>query len=399
VGDLTARLGERVPAGWRERLALYGTALLLTYVLFLGSAAWLRLWLVDPAGFPVAGDFVSFWSAGRMAFEGRTADAYDWDLQKAVQLLAIGRPFDNYFAWHNPPTYFLYVAPFALPPYLVGWFLWVVVTFAFFAAMLRLVVPSFLVPALLAAPATVWCAVTGQNGFLTAGLMAGCLVLLDRRPLLAGALLGLLTFKPQFGLLFPVALLAGRRWVAFAAAAATTLLLIALSLAVFGMATWQAFLGSVDKTNDVLLRGGSAWTKLQSAYAIVFQLSGSLRAALIAQVTTTLGLAAALAWLWAKRAPFACKAAALAAASYLATPYAYIYDAPVLATAAAFLLRDGLERGFGRTSKVLIALALLMPAGFLVLGSLAGFAGAVLLFALAVIRAVARGPVLAPART
>ena len=52
----------------------------------------------------------------------------------------------------------------------------------------------------------------GQNGFLTAALIGGALGLLERRPALAGICLGLLTYKPQFGLLFPFVLIADRRW-------------------------------------------------------------------------------------------------------------------------------------------------------------------------------------------
>jgi hypothetical protein len=55
-------------------------------------------------------------------------------------------------------------------------------------------------------------AVGGQNNTWTAALFGGGLSLLERRPLLAGGLLGLLIYKPQFGLLIPVALLAGRHW-------------------------------------------------------------------------------------------------------------------------------------------------------------------------------------------
>ena len=50
----------------------------------------------------------------------------------------------------------------------------------------------------------------GQNGFLTAALLGGALHWLDRRPWLAGVLIGCLAYKPQFGVLIPVALLAGR---------------------------------------------------------------------------------------------------------------------------------------------------------------------------------------------
>ena len=48
--------------------------------------------------------------------------------------------------------------------------------------------------------------------YLDGGLFGGGLSLLERRPLLAGGLLGLMIYKPQLGLLIPVALLAGRHW-------------------------------------------------------------------------------------------------------------------------------------------------------------------------------------------
>jgi len=38
------------------------------------------------------------------------------------------------------------------------------------------------------------------------------LLLLERRPVLAGCFIGLLSFKPQCGLLLPVALLASSQW-------------------------------------------------------------------------------------------------------------------------------------------------------------------------------------------
>lgn len=50
-----------------------------------------------------------------------------------------------------------------------------------------------------------------QSGFLTAALFGSALVMLDRRLVLAGLLLALLAFKPQFGLLIPLALIAGGR--------------------------------------------------------------------------------------------------------------------------------------------------------------------------------------------
>ena len=46
----------------------------------------------------------------------------------------------------------------------------------------------------------------GHNGFLTAALIGFALLWLDRRPVVAGILFGLLAYKPQFGLMIPLVL-------------------------------------------------------------------------------------------------------------------------------------------------------------------------------------------------
>jgi hypothetical protein len=252
--------------------------------------------------------------------------------------------------------------------------------------MLRLVVPGFVVPILMAAPTTLWCAAAGQNGFLTAGLMAGCLALLQRSPWRAGILLGLLTVKPQFGVLFPLFLLLDRRWTAFAAATLTTVLLAMASLLFFGIEVWLAFLDSAARSNDTLLRGGAGWSKLQSLYALTYQVTGSLAAAMAAQAALLLGLIGLLTWMKWRDRPYALRASALITAAYLATPYVYIYDAVLLTSAAAFIVQDALTREFRRHDVALITLGCLMPAGFMVLGSLAGPLGCLTLLAAALRR-------------
>jgi len=72
---------------------------------------------------------------------------------------------------------------------------------------------AWVIPAL-AFPATIWTIGYGQNAFLTAALLGAGTLLLDGRPAVAGVLLGMLCYKPHFALLVPVALLAGRRWLA-----------------------------------------------------------------------------------------------------------------------------------------------------------------------------------------
>jgi alpha-1,2-mannosyltransferase len=202
----------------------------------------------------------------------------------------------------------------------------------------------------------------GHNGFLTAPLFAGALIQLDRRPVLAGVLIGLITYKPQFGLLIPLVLAASGRWRVFVTAALT---IVALALAVtlaFGMDVWSAFLASTKFTRSVVLeQGGTGWYKIQSVFSWVRLWGGGIPLSYAAQGTVTLTVAGALAWLWRTRASFALKAGALLIGTVLATPYVLDYDLMLLAPAIAFLAVDGATRGFAPWEKTILAALWLTP--------------------------------------
>ena len=72
-------------------------------------------------------------------------------------------------------------------------------------------------------------------------------------------------------------------------------------------------------------------------------------------------LTASLAWLWQSDAAFELKAAGLATASLLATPYVLDYDLVVLAIAIGFFARHGLSRGFRDYEISLLAAAQMVP--------------------------------------
>jgi hypothetical protein len=202
----------------------------------------------------------------------------------------------------------------------------------------------------------------GQNGFLTAALLGGALQLLDRRPWLAGILIGCLAYKPQFGVLIPIALVAGGRWRTIGAAAATIAALVALSLATLGSEVWHAFADSMNFTQTVVLeQGGTGWEKIQSIFSAVRMWGGSVHLAYAVQLALGLALAASLAWLWQGDAAFELKASALATASLLATPYVLDYDLVVSAVAIAFFVRHGMHRGFRPYEISLLAAAFIVP--------------------------------------
>lgn len=202
----------------------------------------------------------------------------------------------------------------------------------------------------------------GHNGFLTAALLGGALIALEPRPWLSGVLIGLLAYKPQFGLIIPLALAAGGHWRAFAAAALTVAALtLAVTLA-FGADVWTAFLAFTKFTRTVVLeQGDTGWHKIQSVFAIVRMWGGGIALAYAAQAAMTLAVAAALAWLWHSRAAFPLKAAALLIGTVLATPYVLDYDLMLLAPAIAFLAADGMARGFAPYEKTALAALWLAP--------------------------------------
>ena len=118
------------------------------------------------------------------------AAAYDWPMHKAMEVAAVGHPFDGYFGWHYPPT-FLFVAAGAG----AGCLTWrpissgSVVTFPAYLVAIRAIVGDRVGYLLAAAfPAVLCNFIVGQNGFLTAALIGGALVMLVERPILAGVL-------------------------------------------------------------------------------------------------------------------------------------------------------------------------------------------------------------------
>jgi hypothetical protein len=214
----------------------------------------------------------------------------------------------------------------------------------------------------------------GQNGFLSAALIAGVLLQLETRPVLAGLLLGLMTYKPHLGLLFPIALAFGGYWRSFLAAAAATLVILILSwmLTPGSLAAFAGHMGGMS-TNFLSL-GVAGFYKQQSLYGLLRTLGVGDHAAFGAQGVLLLAMAAFVAWLWRSGQSLALKCAGLVAASLLATPYLYFYDLPILSVAVAFLWR---ARAFSRGETALLLAAQLVMAAIMVANAPLGLAGSV----------------------
>jgi len=387
--DISPGRGAGAKLGRPVELACF--ALVVAHAAYLAASYLQGTWLVAPNGTGVPSDFVNVWAAGRLALTGHAAAAYDWPTHKLVEESAVGQPFDGYFGWHYPPTFLFVAAALSLLPYAVGFVVWVFGTFPGYLAAIRAIIGDRVGYLLAAAfPAVLANFVVGQNGFLTASLFGGTLVLLERRPLVAGMLLGLLTYKPHLGLLFPFVLAAGGHWRVFVTAGAVAALLAAASWLAFGGASWQAFVANIGHTSQAFLSSGWAdWSKLQTTFGVVRTLGGSEGLAWTLQVFVALSATVAVAVLWRGRAPPEIKAAALGVGAMLATPYLYIYDLVVLAVPLAFLLRLGRARGFLAHEMAGIGVACLLILIFPFVKAPVGFAAVVLLAALVARRALA----------
>jgi len=341
----------RQPAPPLERpLDLVCFALVVAYAVYVAASYAAGLWLVNLDGSANATDFTNVWAAGRLVLEGHPASVYDWPVHKAAEVMAIGHEFGGYFGWHYPPPFLVVAAVLALMPYGVAAIGWTLGTFPLYLAAIRVIIGDRSGWMLAASfPAILCNLVDGQNGFLSAALFGGALVTLERRPVAAGIMFGLLTYKPHLGLLVPVALAAGGYWRVFLAATVTAALMALSSWFAFGTDTWIGFIGNIGHTSDAFLVNGWAdFGKLQTALGLVRTLGGPDSAAWVAQGAVTFAAAAAVAWVWRGKADYNLKAAALGIGALLATPYLYTYDLMVLAVPLAFLWRHARAHGLMR---------------------------------------------------
>jgi hypothetical protein len=312
---------------------------------------------------PLGTDFSNVWTAGRMALDGSADKAWSWPDQFAMQRALHHKPDVDLFGWHYPPPFLLIAAALAMLPYVPALLAWQLATLAPFAWMMwRLVPRRQTILVTLAAPVTLICILHGHNGFLTAMLLGGGLAVLDRRPFLAGLLFGCLIYKPQFALIIPALLLAHRNWRAIAGAVLSAAGLIALTLAIWGVEVWRAFMDSLPLTQTIVIEQGSTgFHKIMSPFAAVRLWGGSVGAAYSVQAVATAACVIAVAW-WAtqRRAP-ELRNALVCAAALVSTPYVLDYDFVVLLPALAFLWLDGERSGWLSWDKSALALVWIAP--------------------------------------
>ena len=320
--------------------------------------------LTDRSGRPIGTDFSAFWTAGRMLLDGDRAGMFDPAIHFDYQSDIFGDPWVDHYGWHYPPPFLALAGLLANLPYVASLIVWQGTTLILFMRTIKLIVPPspLVFVATFGFPAVFVTMGHGHNAFLTSALLGTGLVLLERRPVLAGICFGLLSYKPQFGVVVPLILILGGHWRTVRAAALTVATMVVLSLIAFGPESWAAFFKFAAFTKNVVLeQGGTGWYKIQSAFSAVRSFGASVPVAYAVQAVFTIAVLLSLATLVLMRADKRLIAAATATATLLATPYCLDYDMTILGVAIAFMLAHAAERGFAPYEKTLLAAVWVVP--------------------------------------
>jgi alpha-1,2-mannosyltransferase len=355
--------------------------------------------LVVVFGYPV--DFSAVWGAARLTLDGHPRAAYDSHAITMIQRLAAPAG-EHWTLWSYPPSFQLVIAPLGLLPHAVAWCLFVVVSVIAFVGTHQALVKfgsggrgaaTILVLAFpgIALPILMW-----QNSLISAALFAGAALSMDRRSRVAGVLLGLLAFKPQLGLLVPIALIAGREWRALFTAGTIALFFCILATLFFGVEIWKAFFDRTLELKEYIQSAPHLWPRIPNAYIFSRMLGLSSATAWVIQVVAISAAAASTAFVWRRNGSTPLAFAVLVTATLLALPYGFDYEFALLATPLAIIASDMSRNGGNRTEIIALLFLYTMPLFVTALAKAShfqiGFLAILLAFILSIRRALASAP-------
>jgi hypothetical protein len=312
---------------------------------YLYALHWTMPFPRDGSTLVVGRDFLNFWMYGRAAALPHPGGWYDVVTyqRELATLIDPSYPGQN---WSYPPSIMLIAAPFGRLDYLPALLSWSLLGLTIFLPVaVHHIADKRALIALALSPAAVFCLISGQSSLITAAMLIGIFAWLDRRPLIAGVLIGLLTLKPQLGLLFPFLLIASGRWRVFTSASVTALALVAVTAALFGPQVWVDFVTLGLPAQNLVLSdpGGIATPYYPTVFMNLRGVGLSYIAAMAGQICFTLPAIGTVVW------AFRCRVGAdprwlfalFASCSIAAVPYLLSYDTLPLTFAMLALLAVG----------------------------------------------------------
>jgi hypothetical protein len=301
----------------------------------------------------VGTDWMVYYLGARDFLGGEVSRVFD-PMNFTEQVKTVFAPYLSgvlgFLPWLYPPHYLLYLLPFSGLSFHASYAVFLLVTFAGLIFAVLSYSPfsrtkRILLASLLLEPATSITVVLGQNAFMTTGLMVSGLRLVETRPVIAGILFGLMSYKPQLCLMFPLALLASRRWTVLLAAAVTICIVVGASIGLIGVGPWRQWIGLATAPPAGFV-GNFMATNLYSGvstFSDCLILGLPRTAASIIQLCQLTVAAACVVRTFARSTPLIQRLGVLLPATLLATPYLALYDLLPLAIAATWLAKQSSE--------------------------------------------------------
>lgn len=289
----------------------------------------------------MAVDFRVFWAAGKLALAGEPLAVNDMTQLDKVHGVLI----DEYMPWLYPPGYLVLMTPLGTMSYPVAFLVWTVLSLGLIVWAFRPFVagigPLWVLVSL--APAYYPTIMLGQNSLLwMAGLLAGFAALRDGRWLLAGLFFGLLTLKPQLGLLIPFALLAVGAWRTIFVAGVTTVILAVVPSLVYGFEFWPLLqLSLAEHADRLVFSVDQILLMISPAFMLTFYGVENDLAWTLHWVIAAASVVAVIVLWRSKPVAFDTRLAGLLCAMMLSAPYLWYYEGVLLVAIALFMLRGG----------------------------------------------------------
>ncbi len=349
----------------RTRSELSFAALIIVLGLARSLHFEISLWTLTPDGFSIISDrlpywdFTNLWAGTLMALKGDVAHLFDVEAYRQELRMLLSPLLPNQ-EWSYPPSMLLIGIPFAGLPISVAYLFWTLGTlFLLFLATKPLDLTWWARMLIVVSPAAVMDAIFGQNGALTAALLLSGLLLAPGRPIIAGIFFGLLTVKPQLGVLVPFCLIASGNYRAILSAGVTALVLVIVTGLLFGFNVWLLFLTQTRPLMTAILEApypqgyqvnATTFFMLARSLGLGLAASYSFQAVFSAAIVATL-------WLWRGKtaADHPTKVCLTAILTLITTPYGYSYDMIPMSVAIAYFFFNY------RSSLVFLGIAWLYP--------------------------------------
>lgn len=238
---------------------------------------------IAPNGKPLGTDYITFWAAAKMASEGIAQEAYD--PEKIVEFEKQAAPVESIWYWFYPPSFLLIISNIATDEYLESLAYFTLAGIIIYSLAIFLITEKEYRLALIASPALYITLLHGQNSAMTAGIVGMALWIIERNPITAGILLGIISFKPQLAVPLLLILFANKKWLTLAAMSIMSATLAVWSLKIYGAGSWLAWLESIKIATRINESGMLPWQNMPSAFSFVKSLGGSNFIAYTTQAT------------------------------------------------------------------------------------------------------------------